>query len=135
MKPLGPVLRSARIAKGYSQEQLAEALGIGQPQVSAIEIGRRKPSLGVLEKWVDLCDADLEVRTPADVTHEHVLVEAMKGASPEEMVRAVRLVRALRELHAEDQERETWMLEARAGLVERPLMAAEPKGPDYGRKK
>jgi transcriptional regulator with XRE-family HTH domain len=41
----GEDIREARLLRGMTQEQLAAAVGLGQPYVSKIELGARKPSL------------------------------------------------------------------------------------------
>lgn len=40
-KEVGQRLRAIRIQRGLSQAELAEALGVTQPNISAVEIGRR----------------------------------------------------------------------------------------------
>ena len=54
MKPvhqrLGPIVREARIARGWSQERLAETAGLDRSYVGEIERGRVSPTLLTLEK-------------------------------------------------------------------------------------
>lgn len=54
MKPvqhlLGPIVREARIAQGWSQERLAETAGLDRSYVGEIERGRVSPTLLTLEK-------------------------------------------------------------------------------------
>jgi len=44
----GDKVRHMRAVAGLSQEELAERVGVSQPLISAIELGRRGPSLRVL---------------------------------------------------------------------------------------
>jgi DNA-binding XRE family transcriptional regulator len=48
LRSLGPGLRRLRQERGWNQEQLAQQAGIQQPQISAIELGVRLPSLRTL---------------------------------------------------------------------------------------
>ncbi|PWV92009.1 DNA-binding XRE family transcriptional regulator [Paenibacillus cellulosilyticus] len=50
MKVLASRLRSARVRIDKTQEQVAEAVGVGQTTYSSYEVGRRKPSYKVLQK-------------------------------------------------------------------------------------
>lgn len=49
---LGNAIRSARIEKHISQEELAEKVGITPTHIKHIESGHRKPSIDVLYKIV-----------------------------------------------------------------------------------
>lgn len=67
--PEGEWFRSIRMARGLSQEQFAELLGVEQPTISKTETGRRtiSPRLGLrlitranvpvgdVERYVDMC--------------------------------------------------------------------------------
>lgn len=43
-----------RRAKGKTQEQMAEELNISQSTITAYETGKRKPSVKVLERMMDV---------------------------------------------------------------------------------
>ena len=67
--------RSWRLAKGLSQEEVADLIGCGQPEVSAIESGRRRalrPMTKVLiarrlgARVRDLFETEELLRTPGD---------------------------------------------------------------------
>ena len=47
---LGRVLRSQRIQKGLSQEELAHRVGLDRTYISLLERGLRQPTLGTLVK-------------------------------------------------------------------------------------
>jgi transcriptional regulator with XRE-family HTH domain len=46
-----PALKKARERAGLSQRQLAERIGISRAFVIAVEVGRRNPKLGIMERW------------------------------------------------------------------------------------
>lgn len=48
VKLLGASIKKARLAKGLTQEQLAEVVGITAVHVKQLESGRRKPSIDLL---------------------------------------------------------------------------------------
>ena len=54
---LGDQIRRARVAAGLTQVQLAERLGVAQPNVSAIERGDR-PTIQTLIRLADVLGAD-----------------------------------------------------------------------------
>jgi transcriptional regulator with XRE-family HTH domain len=69
----GSMLRLARLQKSLTQRELAQAAGVPQSTIAAIEAGRRQPSWPLLCRI--LAAADLEVRThlaPYD-DHDDVL--------------------------------------------------------------
>ncbi len=55
--PIGQRIRKARIAAGLTQVELAAALGITQTHVSSIEVGRRKPFDGPVERLKAIAEA------------------------------------------------------------------------------
>ena len=52
-------IRDLRVARAMTQADLAEASGIDQPNISAIENGRRTPSAATLQRLVESCGFDL----------------------------------------------------------------------------
>lgn len=57
---LGEHIRSSRLKKGYSQEDLAELLDITPTHVKHIESGHRKPSVEVLFELADILNLSLD---------------------------------------------------------------------------
>jgi transcriptional regulator with XRE-family HTH domain len=55
----GSVLRRARAHRGLTQIQLAEISGVEQPNISAIETGRRTPSTETLHRLLTACGFEL----------------------------------------------------------------------------
>jgi DNA-binding XRE family transcriptional regulator len=51
-----------RLMRGWTQAQLAEALGTKQSAVARLESGSHRPSLATLDKISQVLDAHLEVR-------------------------------------------------------------------------
>lgn len=56
------LIREARQAAGMTQMELASRAGTTQPAVAAYESGARAPGLATLERLLDACDYDVEVR-------------------------------------------------------------------------
>ena len=64
--------REARVKHGYTQKEMAEMLGIGQPAVCKIETGRQQPALKTAlqiarilnlkldDLWVMFCDEQVK---------------------------------------------------------------------------
>lgn len=55
---LGRNLRAVRLARGYSQEDFADALGFHRTYLGALERGERNISLRSLEHLADLVGVD-----------------------------------------------------------------------------
>lgn len=51
-------MRQERIAKGWTQEYVAEKLGVSKASVQMLETGQRKPSFDVLVKLLDLFECN-----------------------------------------------------------------------------
>lgn len=47
-------IRQERLSKGWTQDYVAEKIGIAKSTVQMLETGRRKPSFDVLVKLLDL---------------------------------------------------------------------------------
>ncbi len=61
MQP-GELLRMARLRNGLSQKDLAERAGSSQPAISALECGRRDPSVGTMRRLIAATGERLELR-------------------------------------------------------------------------
>jgi transcriptional regulator with XRE-family HTH domain len=76
-KELGPILDLAddilalRLAKGWSQADLAEKVGTRQANISRIENGLANPTLKFLHKLARALDAELAVRLRPDASEDH----------------------------------------------------------------
>lgn len=62
---VGRNVRSARIARGWTQEELAERSGFSQQYISGLEQGRRNPTIVTLYEFsVTLGVSHLQLLTP-----------------------------------------------------------------------
>jgi ribosome-binding protein aMBF1 (putative translation factor) len=59
---LGAAVRELRLARGWSQAELAQAAGMTQSAVARFEAGGTVPTLAVLGRIARALDADLTVR-------------------------------------------------------------------------
>jgi len=59
---LGSAVRELRVARGWSQTQLASAAGMTQPAVARFEAGGTVPTFPVLGRIARALDADLTIR-------------------------------------------------------------------------
>ena len=57
---IGKIIKASRIAKGLTQEQLAEIVGIGPSHMSHIESGKTVPSIEVFVALVNALDASAD---------------------------------------------------------------------------
>jgi transcriptional regulator with XRE-family HTH domain len=66
---VGANVRSVRKALGWTQTDLGRRVGIGQGAISAIERGKRGPSIQTLFLLARACEVETErlVRVPVDV--------------------------------------------------------------------
>ncbi len=69
----GDIVREARTSRGLTQTELSNVSGIDQPNISAIEAGRRLPSAATLHQLLLCCGYELVaiagervIRFPAD---------------------------------------------------------------------
>ena len=90
LKDVGMRIRAARKKMGFTQEQLAEAAGVGTTHISHIETGTGKASLSVLLGIINAldCSADellcMEVRQ-ARPLHYEWLEELLDDCSQQEL--------------------------------------------------
>ena len=61
----GATIKARRVALGLRQEQVAESTGLSQGHISAIESGRRRPSLPALTVLAKVLDCAVEDLAPA----------------------------------------------------------------------
>ena len=91
---LGNAIRTARMKRGYTQDQLSEALDITPGHLQQMEGGRRNPSVPLLFQMMELLDFSVDAlvfpeRREEDVLHLDGLTEDMRAA-------LVRLVDAMK---------------------------------------
>ena len=72
---LGSVIKSARVKKGISQEQLAEMLDVTPTHVKHMESGRRKPSVEILFAISDKLNMSLDSLLVDECNSKQKIVE------------------------------------------------------------
>jgi transcriptional regulator with XRE-family HTH domain len=70
MYTIRDVIQEARRQRGWGQRQLAEASGVAQPNLAAIETGARTPSLAMVTRLVTACG--LQLRYELEQRHADV---------------------------------------------------------------
>lgn len=90
---LGNAIRSARMKKGYTQEQLSEILNITPGHLKQMEGGRRNPSVPLLFQMMELLDFSVD----GLVFPRGEAVLHTQGLTPREVEALARLVDAMRE--------------------------------------
>ena len=89
-------LKEWRLHRGYSQEQLAEMVGVTQGQISQLErglINYTQPMLEALAEALSCDPADLLVRNPADPSGIWSIWDTL---DPPEKLQAVEVIKALK---------------------------------------
>lgn len=61
---LADVVLRARLKKGWSQAQLANAVGTKQANISRIEAGLANPTLSLIQKILKALDLELKIQPP-----------------------------------------------------------------------
>lgn len=64
----GALLRAARAQSGMSQRALARAAGTSQSSVSAIESGRKQPTVATLDRLLRAAGTELVIPPPEQAT-------------------------------------------------------------------
>ncbi|MCX7828048.1 MAG: helix-turn-helix domain-containing protein [Thermanaerothrix sp.] len=114
---LGMRVKTLRLAKGLTQQKLADMINVSRIYVQAIESNRRKPSMDLLERLAEALDAtpaDL-MRAPSDGGGRMQLEEVLSSGevevwyrsrklSPKDMKRIHRLVETVLEEWDEEEE-------------------------------
>ncbi|MDQ0457956.1 helix-turn-helix domain-containing protein [Rhizobium paknamense] len=80
MTPFGDAVRRLREAKGVSQKEMAEAIGVSPAYLSALEHGRRgKPSFNLLQRIAGyfniIWDEAEELFAEADASHPRAVLD------------------------------------------------------------
>ena len=110
---LGERLKSARIAKNYSQEEVAEKIGMSAFHLGRIENGKKNVYLHKLALWCDVLDVPMEeiltgALLPSNPAHNRQFGEIASGCSPQTVAAMLDVCRRIAEVekHAKAQERD-----------------------------
>ena len=78
------ILRSARIARGISQEELAERVDITRTQVSRYETGKSLPDFRTIIKIADVLDVSLDYLAERDapVSRKPLILQQPQEKAP-----------------------------------------------------
>jgi len=112
-KILGERLKTAREAKGYPQEKVAELIGMSAFHLGRIENGKKNVYLHKLALWCDVLDVPIEeiltgAVIPANPAHNRQFGEIAQGCSEETVTVMLEICRRIAEVekrakeHAED---------------------------------
>lgn len=95
---LGARIKELRRAKGLSQDQLSESIGIDPKHLSRIEVGKSYPYMETLEGIADSLDVELKdlfefKHLEKDVATIEGISAMLKGASDEKLRLVVKFIR------------------------------------------
>jgi len=79
-------LRQIRDARGLTQSELADRMGVAQAFISQLETGRRRPSPALIGRIATALDVDAAVLTKGEEVSEvkaNELFRKLKGLSPD----------------------------------------------------
>ncbi len=93
-------LKELRLQAGLTQGQLADKLGVDQATISTVELGRRNPSLPLLDKWLEFFQVQINIIDGAIVLRpeEELLVKATRALPPEKRQLLTRIALALTQM-------------------------------------
>lgn len=104
------VFKNLRISNGYTQDSLAEALGISRSAISMYENGNREPDFETLEKIADFFNVDMNyllgfsskttminenTNTPSYGNVELLIARGSKGYSTEQKMKLIKMLSEL----------------------------------------
>ena len=92
---LGNAIRAARMKRGYTQDQLSEALDITPGHLQQMEGGRRNPSVPLLFQMMELLDFSVDALVFPKREGEQVI--HTEGLTRREIEALGRLVDAMRD--------------------------------------
>ena len=97
---LGERLKAARSRKNYSQEEVAEMIGMSAFHLGRIENGKKNVYLHKLALWCDVLDIPMEeiltgAIMPANPAHNRQFGEIAQGCSPETVAAMLDVCRSI----------------------------------------
>lgn len=89
----GRLIRELRIARGFSQTELAHQIGVDNSYLSHIEQGRRRPSIGVLKELARVLEVEYqELARRAGLMGETPLRQVQRRRPPVDLDELYRLI-------------------------------------------
>ncbi len=98
MVDLGNTLRGLRLAKGYTQQQVADLVGVTKGGISAYETGMRQPSYEVLLKLAGLYKVSTDFLLGNRDPKSDFSLEGLSGEQAETVLKIIRDIKAANEL-------------------------------------
>jgi transcriptional regulator with XRE-family HTH domain len=80
----GSLLLLARVQRGWTQKQLADAAGVPTSTIGRIEAGQRQPSLLTLSRILAAADLELRIRLDDYDDHDDILDAHTAQRTPEQ---------------------------------------------------
>jgi len=98
---LGIRIKELRKSRNFSQQKLAEIVGIGPKHLSRIEVGKSFPSLETLEKLA--IALDLELKDFFEFSHllntkkelKHSVIKLLEEAEDEKLRLIIKIIKAI----------------------------------------
>jgi Predicted transcriptional regulators len=72
---IGKIITQCRLSAGYTQSEIARAIGIAQTTYAGYETGRHEPNIEILIRLSDIYKASLDVITGRYIDRDEVLIE------------------------------------------------------------
>lgn len=114
---LGQQLRGLRRAKGLTQRDLPQPVGVTFQYISDIEKGKANPTLEVLERFAAAVDGDLQIDVdPATKGEVAEVMALVRQLSPAELAYVARAAAAIRKMGDDDREAYIGIMERKAGI-------------------
>ena len=92
---LGNTIRTARMKKGYTQEELSEMLDITPGHLKHMESGKRKPSIPILFQMMKILDFSVDELIFPDCQKEECIY--LDGLSQKQKEAVIHLIDSMRD--------------------------------------
>lgn len=80
----GGTVRTLRLRKGLSQQQLADAIGTSQPHVARIESGASNPNIDTCRRLAEAFGVDLNTLNLALLRQEQIVASRLSAPGPQQ---------------------------------------------------
>lgn len=89
---LGSQLKAIREEAGFTQEELADLIGVNRTQVSRIEKGTRSTGFALVQKWYRACGYELDAVQVGDPSESLSVIEALAGIADDDVADITRIL-------------------------------------------